>query len=331
MSADPLVNKPITQSSAPEAVVYDCQSMHTLKCMNSELFIHKIPLTVQYALIGTVENKRREEFDTSLKQYGVCDAFSRDEIWTAMMAEIECLPKRSAREITHNNEKHIATVAVVKDVMKSLKEIDKLNFALFVSSRDREGFAQCFRRCELTKHMSNEEQWMLWDIIVEKVNKSNCRATNGHNSEKCDVQEAWNEDGLKRRREFLDKSVSAAAHIPRSTQTRSFSDYDASQLDFRENTRKVAQPMALDTKEKKWHFVPSWKKQPKAPTKDKKPSKNKTNFFSKFCPIMTEKSDTYMVRLKPPANECFMFVMPNKCSPPTLNHHENKEDIFICV
>ncbi|ETO06280.1 hypothetical protein RFI_31117, partial [Reticulomyxa filosa] len=357
MSANALVNRPVVNGGFSEATTYDCRSVHTLNSINSKPHLYKVPLSVQHVLVEMVEKKQRQEFDACLEHYGVVDAGNRNKVWIAIKIEMESFPssKTAPRTSTMeraNNIKQEVTITVIKDVIKNLKETDMVNFALFVSSRDKDGFVDYFRRCELTQHMSTDEQWMLWDVVAQKLNYS-CRNTHTSYHKTCntsfeqDHRKSLPSGGCKHSLSLIPEEREVQTEVGEEFQNEGRVANDSNCATKPSKLRLLSHiicgsqagyqpPAEMETREIKWqcHFIP-WKKSTKKSTKNKvnhqlSPSKKK-------C-IATEKSDTYMVKLKPPANELLAFVLPNKCNVRggvghhTIRHeHEDKEDIFICV
>jgi len=268
----------VKQNTPPETVSDKSNLAHVLKCSD---FMpknwHKIPSSVQYALIEIVGNKRRKAFDLCLKRYGVGDTSSQDKLWSIITDQMNCL---GINDSNNTNANH--NPSCIQNNQNALLgvDVDGKRKTTFETVRNVSGSEKA-QSVITPSNETNDEDW-----VRTSSHRSGLRndCNNKNENQKC-----------QRRLESIPRRRNGVRHGQRTD-------------------GKVHQSLSF-------------------------------GFQSSACPksdsITCEKSETYVIQLKPPAKEPLMFTMGKnnsggwyQCQNRALNQHharEDKEDIFICV
>jgi len=250
---------------------------HALKCLDFMPNWHKIPSSVQYALIELVGNKGREAFNLCLKRHGVYDTNIQDNLWSSITDEMNSLHINDSNKTNANYNSRRAQNDPIPRRAVNVDDKHKKNLEMVRNVNDS-GKVQSVTAT--SDEINNE------DLVGICSQRSNLKSVYGKSN--CNKS-------CQRRMASIPRGKDGIRHGKRSN-------------------GKVQEALSFS-------FRPF--------------ANPKSNS------IICEKSETYLIDLKPPANEPLMLAIRKnnhggwyECQNRVWNQHhvrEDKEDIFICV
>jgi len=304
-----------------------------------------------------VENVQREKYNLSVHHpHHNCDfAVQDDNKYSSSRVETEkeSLVTRKRNGLNHQPFKsdiHTRNmwipsrevILIVNEIAKDMKEMDKLNLQVLVSLRDRKGFADFYKKRELSKEWSAAELCAMWDTIVQKLkNGTLLKEQDSMSNNQCEAKINSNENDM----DYRKKSMSLHVMKDKEEEKIQLTGNRCKRVPNRTHKEKNTRPV----KTKKWYStLVCWTKNPHkdlvgtktTPTTASKRRRRFGFILSARGSIASEKSNTYFLDLKPPSSQPPLLHVCNQLNPNLLlkskhlspnDCEEEEEDIFICV
>ncbi|ETO12646.1 hypothetical protein RFI_24733 [Reticulomyxa filosa] len=308
-----------------------------------------MPLGTQHTLIAMVINGQREVFDTYLTHCGFSsDTNKRCMLWDEIVKQIscsepeyvafsgatECFCPTDDENVCRTNEGYCKTLQIVTNFVSQLKKDEKTKLALLVSCCDPEGFAE-YLGTQFELGLTAEEQQFIWDAVAQTLPSSPRKAHKLQKEKSGAVDYRHSLELIPEEYEVPALEVGAVGENDNCEEEQSNANAE---------TQKRCDSDRIN--DKKWYRrLIHRKKRSDAPNQKsrngrKKKMNDRWSDHSTIAraaannSIACEKSQTYVVELKPPSYSLsvnFAKQNSNDCQSCQRHEKQEKEDIFICV